>query len=216
MRSLVVLGFQPGPEDAVELGQVAEEQKRWPQAIQWYEQIQEGDHALNARMRTAGAMAKQGRLDDARKYLREVASDNPGDEVQLTVVEAQLLRDAHRHDDAFALHAARTLVRRVLMKPEPLAGSLVDAADGPPTLLHDGEPLALSGPYRVSGGWWVREIARDLGLGVAGKADSQDICFVPDGDYATLVRKLRPEADDQGDIVHIDGTVLCAQLLDIG
>ena len=54
----------------------------------------------------------------------------------------------------------------------------------------------------------VREIARDLGLGVAGKPDSQDICFVPDGDYATLVRKLRPEADDQGEIVHIDGTVL--------
>jgi tRNA-specific 2-thiouridylase len=56
----------------------------------------------------------------------------------------------------------------------------------------------------------VREIARDLGLGVAGKPDSQDICFVPDGDYATLVRKLRPEADDQGEIVHIDGTVLGA------
>jgi len=54
----------------------------------------------------------------------------------------------------------------------------------------------------------VREIARDLGLGVAGKPDSQDICFVPDGDYATLVRKLRPEADDRGDIVHVDGTVL--------
>ncbi|MCW5647317.1 MAG: tRNA 2-thiouridine(34) synthase MnmA, partial [Sphingopyxis sp.] len=56
----------------------------------------------------------------------------------------------------------------------------------------------------------VRKIARDLGLGVAGKPDSQDICFVPDGDYATLVRKLRPEADDQGEIVHIDGTVLGA------
>ena len=54
----------------------------------------------------------------------------------------------------------------------------------------------------------VREIARDLGLGVAGKPDSQDICFVPDGDYAT--RTLRPEADDQGEIVHIDGTVLGA------
>ncbi|WP_235303046.1 tRNA 2-thiouridine(34) synthase MnmA [Sphingopyxis sp. MWB1] len=54
----------------------------------------------------------------------------------------------------------------------------------------------------------VREIARDLGLGVAGKPDSQDICFVPDGDYASLVRKLRPDADDQGEIVHIDGTLL--------
>ena len=85
------------------LGQVAEEQKRWPQAIQWYEQIQDGDHALPARMRTAGAMAKQGKLDEARKFLQQVATDNPAEEVQLTVAEAQLLRDANRHGDAFAL-----------------------------------------------------------------------------------------------------------------
>src|SRR6187549_804562 len=40
----------------------------------------------------------------------------------------------------------------------------------------------------------VRELAAELGLAVAAKPDSQDICFVPDGDYAGLVRKLRPEA----------------------
>ena len=51
----------------------------------------------------------------------------------------------------------------------------------------------------------VREIAAELGLGVAGKADSQDICFVPDGDYAGLVRKLRPDADTAGAIVDLDG-----------
>lgn len=100
-----VLGMRYRDPDGVRylLGQVAEEQKRWPQAIQWYEQIQDGDHALNARMRTAGAIAKQGKLDEARQYLRQVATDNPADEVQLTVVEAQLLRDANRHGDAFAL-----------------------------------------------------------------------------------------------------------------
>lgn len=54
----------------------------------------------------------------------------------------------------------------------------------------------------------VRQIARELGLGVANKPDSQDICFVPDGDYATLVRTLRPDADDQGAIVRVDGTEL--------
>ncbi len=54
----------------------------------------------------------------------------------------------------------------------------------------------------------VREIAKDMGLAVAFKPDSQDICFVPDGDYAKVVRKLRPEADDDGEIVHIDGTVM--------
>ena len=51
----------------------------------------------------------------------------------------------------------------------------------------------------------VRAIAAELGLGVEGKADSQDICFVPDGDYAALVRRLRPEADAGGDIVDLAG-----------
>jgi tRNA-uridine 2-sulfurtransferase len=54
----------------------------------------------------------------------------------------------------------------------------------------------------------VREIATDLGLVVATKPDSQDICFVPDGDYASVVRKIRPDADTGGDIVHLDGSLL--------
>ena len=54
----------------------------------------------------------------------------------------------------------------------------------------------------------VRAIAADLGLVVAGKPDSQDICFVPDGDYAGLVRKLRPDADSGGDIVDLAGAKL--------
>jgi tetratricopeptide (TPR) repeat protein len=85
------------------LGQIAEEQKHWPDAIKWYEQIQEGEQALPARMRTANALAKQGKLEEAREFLRRVAADNPGEEVQLTVAEAQLLREANRPGDAFAL-----------------------------------------------------------------------------------------------------------------
>ena len=55
----------------------------------------------------------------------------------------------------------------------------------------------------------VREIAAELGLGVAAKPDSQDICFVPDGDYAGLVKKLRPEAaETAGDIVDLGGVKL--------
>lgn len=54
----------------------------------------------------------------------------------------------------------------------------------------------------------VRALAAELGLAVAAKPDSQDICFVPDGDYASLVKKLRPETDTPGDIVDLDGTVL--------
>ncbi|NIJ08805.1 tRNA-specific 2-thiouridylase [Sphingomonas vulcanisoli] len=54
----------------------------------------------------------------------------------------------------------------------------------------------------------VRALAADLGLGVAAKPDSQDICFVPDGDYAGLVARMRPEADVPGDIVDLQGRVI--------
>ena len=54
----------------------------------------------------------------------------------------------------------------------------------------------------------VRALAAEFGLNVAGKPDSQDICFVPDGKYADLVRKLRPEADDGGEIVDEAGRTL--------
>jgi tRNA-specific 2-thiouridylase len=54
----------------------------------------------------------------------------------------------------------------------------------------------------------TRALARELGIPVAEKPDSQDICFVPTGDYAATVRKLRPAAGEGGEIVHIDGRVL--------
>ncbi len=54
----------------------------------------------------------------------------------------------------------------------------------------------------------VRRLAEEAGLEVAAKPDSQDICFVPDGDYAGLVKRLRPETESPGDIVDLDGRVL--------
>ncbi len=54
----------------------------------------------------------------------------------------------------------------------------------------------------------VRRLAEEAGLIVANKPDSQDICFVPDGDYASLVKKLRPETAAPGEIVALDGRVL--------
>jgi tRNA-uridine 2-sulfurtransferase len=54
----------------------------------------------------------------------------------------------------------------------------------------------------------VRELALELNLPVAAKPDSQDICFVPSGRYADVIQRLRPDAVEGGDIVHIDGRVL--------
>lgn len=54
----------------------------------------------------------------------------------------------------------------------------------------------------------TRALARELGLSVAEKADSQDICFVPEGRYSDIIERLKPGAVTAGDIVHIDGRVL--------
>ncbi|WP_409516047.1 MULTISPECIES: tRNA 2-thiouridine(34) synthase MnmA [unclassified Brevundimonas] len=54
----------------------------------------------------------------------------------------------------------------------------------------------------------VRGVAASLGLRIAAKPDSQDICFVPTGDYRTLIDRLRPQGREAGDIVHMDGRVL--------
>ncbi|TVS04853.1 MAG: tRNA 2-thiouridine(34) synthase MnmA [Rhodobacteraceae bacterium] len=54
----------------------------------------------------------------------------------------------------------------------------------------------------------TRALAARHGLSVADKPDSQDICFVPDGDYAKVIQKLRPGAADPGEIVDMAGTVL--------
>ncbi len=54
----------------------------------------------------------------------------------------------------------------------------------------------------------VRAIAEEMGLTVAAKQDSQDICFVPQGKYSDIIARLRPSAATPGEIVHIDGRVL--------
>jgi tRNA-specific 2-thiouridylase len=54
----------------------------------------------------------------------------------------------------------------------------------------------------------VRELARSFNLPVADKSDSQDICFVPTGRYTDVIERLKPNALDSGNIVHMDGRVL--------
>lgn len=105
MKRLLSLGYRDADGARYLLGQIAEERKLWPQAVQWYERIGEGEHFIAARMRAANAIAKQGRIDEARKSLQRVAADNPGEQAQLTVAEAQLLREANRNQDAFQLLA---------------------------------------------------------------------------------------------------------------
>ena len=104
MKKLVAAPTYRDPDQArYILGQIAEEQKQWPKAIDWYNQIQDGEQALPARLRTANAMAKQGKVDAAIAYLHKMSDDYPDQQVQVTVAEAQLMRDANRNKEAYEL-----------------------------------------------------------------------------------------------------------------
>ena len=119
MKRLLELKFRDPDAARYALGQIAEEQKDWPRAIEWYKTIQGPEHALPARVRAANAIAKQGRLDEARAYLH--AADAQGEQqVQLLVAESQLLREANQNKEAFDL----------------LAGALKTTPDQP-DLLYD-------------------------------------------------------------------------------
>ena len=103
MKRLLELGYRDPEGVRYTLGQIAEEQKDWPRAIEWYKTIRGGDHAMPARMRTASALAKQGKLEEARAFLKSVNADDEPQRVQLIIAESQLLREANLNRDAFTL-----------------------------------------------------------------------------------------------------------------
>jgi tetratricopeptide (TPR) repeat protein len=83
------------------LGQIAEQDKRLDEAVAWYDQVATGEHAMQARVRAAQVLVRQNKLDEARARLAAARGTAP-DDPRLVVVEAQLLRDAGRHADAYA------------------------------------------------------------------------------------------------------------------
>jgi tetratricopeptide (TPR) repeat protein len=85
------------------LGQLGEERKRFDEALEWYAGVGPGDQYINAQIRYAGVLAKQGKLADARGHLQNATASNNQQRVQLTQAEAQLLRDAQNYDEAFAV-----------------------------------------------------------------------------------------------------------------
>jgi Flp pilus assembly protein TadD len=103
MRHLLELGYRDPDGVRYILGQIAEAQKNWPQAVDWYEKIHSGEHFLPSRLRAAQAIAKEGRLADARAYLHAVKVSSKQDAVQLVIGEAQLLRDADEAGKAFTV-----------------------------------------------------------------------------------------------------------------
>jgi Flp pilus assembly protein TadD len=89
----------------VYLGQIAEERKRWDEALQWYGQVTAGNQYMAARMRMAQVLVRQAKLPEARRVLQESAAANLAERSQLLIAEAQLLRDAGQPRDSYAVLA---------------------------------------------------------------------------------------------------------------
>jgi tetratricopeptide (TPR) repeat protein len=122
-----LLNTQYRDKDGVRLylGQVAEERKNLPEALKWYGQVGEGEQYVQAQIRYAQVLAKQGKLDDARTRLHQAAATNPQERIQLVLAEAQLLRDANQPKAAF-----------------DLVGQALDRVPNNPDLLYDYAMLA--------------------------------------------------------------------------
>jgi len=85
------------------LAQIAEDAKDYPRALDWLAKISDGNDFVTARIRRALILAHEGQLDVARNELHAVPADNPNAATQLTLAEAQMLRDADQNDAAFDL-----------------------------------------------------------------------------------------------------------------
>jgi tetratricopeptide (TPR) repeat protein len=103
LKRLLDLGYRDRNAVRFYLGQVSEEQKRWPDALKWYAEVTRGEQFMPAQIRSAQVLSKQGDLDGARKFLRNVDVANTDQRVQLIIAEAQLLRDANQPKEAFAV-----------------------------------------------------------------------------------------------------------------
>lgn len=103
LRRLVAIDHPEADKARFYLGQIAEEGKRWDEALQWFAAVGPGENYLPARLHAANVMAKQGKIEAARKHLQDSEAGKPIERVQLLVGEAQLLREAGRNGDAYAV-----------------------------------------------------------------------------------------------------------------
>lgn len=125
LERLLTMNFRDRNTLRLYLGQIAEEEKKLPDALRWYGEVTRGEQYLNAQLRYAQVLAKQGNLEGARSHLRQISPANAQQKGQLVLAEAALLRDAKREREAFDL----------------VAGALGEQPDNP-DLLYDYAMLA--------------------------------------------------------------------------
>lgn len=103
LKHLLTLEFPDRNVIYYYLGQIAEDNKRSSEAIDYYAQVTAGEQLFPARLRLAHILGGQGKLDEARQQLRTTQARTPHESVQLLLAEAQLLREARQYQAAYDL-----------------------------------------------------------------------------------------------------------------
>ncbi len=98
-------GRDPRPA-YLNLARIAEDERRYDEALRWLDRIEDGDQYIAARARTALVLGKMKRLDEARRVLDATSAGNDEERTQLLLAEAQLLREAQRYRESYELLAA--------------------------------------------------------------------------------------------------------------
>jgi tetratricopeptide (TPR) repeat protein len=101
LERLLTLGYRDRNTVRLYLGQIAEEQKLFPDALKWYGEVTRGEHFLPAQIRQAQVRSKQGDLAGARAFLQQVNATSNQQRVQLIRAETELLREANQPKEAF-------------------------------------------------------------------------------------------------------------------
>lgn len=101
LRRLLDLEYRNKNGVRMTLGQIAEDQSKYPDALRWYQAVEAGEQYLPAQIRYAQVLAKQGGIDEARGHLQKLAQETNEQQIPLVLAEAQLLRQANQLTEAF-------------------------------------------------------------------------------------------------------------------
>lgn len=103
LRKLLDMDYQEPNLVRLYLGQIAEERKQPEEAIKWFSSVETGEQYAAAQVRIANLLARQGKIDEARRSLQNAAATSSRDRIQFLLAEAQIMRDAGQAQEAFDL-----------------------------------------------------------------------------------------------------------------
>lgn len=209
------------------LGQAAELQKKFDLALDYYGMIRSGRHYVDARIRTATILARQGQLDAAREHLQNTSAETLDVELRLYLAEGEILRDAREYEEAYRLYSvalqqmpdntqllyARALTAEKLDKLEVAISDLQTIVDNEP---NNAEALNALGytlvdeTDRIEEGIKLIERAFRLKPDDPAVIDSMGWAYYRKGDYDKALEYLRRAFDmlKDGEIAAHLGEVL--------